>query len=350
MMSSLARLLVSVAFLFALASGGSLGETAQEGQKAEKQTGPTAQRFIQEGIAVELALGSLRKGKEGPAELLEGEEVTVRFRVSDSPTGTALTGLHPGAWIDLRRGDASSGVQECQQKVQSFLQGSLSARPVIDLNTYYVLALNREPNISVIDPLLGFGRSNLYALVPLKGPGEDWVLSGDRQRLFVSLPSANQVAVVDTAAWKVTAYIDAGTKPTRLALQPDGKYLWVGNHGDGVADSASGVTVIEADTLKVAARIPTGAGHHEIAFGADDRHAFVTNREAGTVSVLDVQKLAKVKDLPTGRLPSALAFSPLSRAVYVVQEGDGSILVLDGRRLEISARLEVRPGLRASTR
>ena len=29
-------------------------------------------------------------------------------------------------------------------------------------------------------------------------PGEDWALSPDRRRLFVSLPGSNQIVVVDT--------------------------------------------------------------------------------------------------------------------------------------------------------
>ena len=35
--------------------------------------------------------------------------------------------------------------------------------------------------------------------------------------------------------------------------------------------------------------IPTGKGHHEIAFSGDDRHAFVSNRDDGTVSVIEVK-------------------------------------------------------------
>lgn len=252
------------------------------------------------------------------------------------------------------------------------MQGSLRARPEIDLNTYYILALNREPNISVIDPLLGFGSSKLYTLVLLKNPGEDWVLSRDGKRLFVAMPLANQVAVVDMATWKVVAHVDGGPRPTRLAFQPDEKYLWVGNDSagsieaeasredakarrrEGVGNDAagdakaeSGVTAIDPVELKVVARIRTGAGPHEIAFTDDDRYVFVTNKEGGTLSMIDVQKLAKIKEIQTGPLPTALAFSALSKAIYVVHEGDGAIVVVDGQGHEITTRIQAKPGLRA---
>ena len=81
--------------------------------------------------------------------------------------------------------------------MQAFLQPSFSSRPTLDLNAYFILALNNEPNISVIDPLSGFGGSKLYTLIPLKSPGEDWVLTEDNKRLYVSMPQMNQVAVID---------------------------------------------------------------------------------------------------------------------------------------------------------
>ncbi|MBI2875305.1 MAG: cytochrome D1 [Candidatus Tectomicrobia bacterium] len=310
------------------------------------ESSPEGQRVVREGIAVEFILDPAAERKEKSAEPQEGEDAIVRFKLTDTATGNAMTGLHPSAWMDLQRGDQAPGEKECQQKVQSFMQGSLSARPEIDLNTYYLLALNREPNISVIDPLLGFGSSKLYTLVLLKSPGEDWVLDRDKKRLFVAMPLANQVAVVDTATWKVVSYIDVGPKPNRLAFQPDERYLWVGHVGWGGAKAESGVTVIDTAGLKVAARIPTGAGYHEMAFAGDDRYAFVTNQETGTLSVIDVQTLTKVKDLPTGPRPVALAFSALSQAIYVLHEGEGSIVAVDGRSHKVLARMKARPGLR----
>ncbi|HEY1403448.1 MAG TPA: cytochrome D1 domain-containing protein, partial [Pyrinomonadaceae bacterium] len=253
--------------------------------------------------------------------------------------------LRPAAWIDERaRGTTSTDAKACREKVQSFLTAQLSQRPDIDLNSYYVLALNEEANISVIDPLLGFGTTKLLTVIFLKSPGEDWVMSADRRWLYVSMPLINQVAVVDTATWKVVANIDTGAKPVRVRVQADGKYLWVGT--DGLSDTAAGgVTVIDTATAKVAANITTGAGHHEIAFSPDDRFAFVTNKTDGTLSIVEVGRLAKIKDLKTGASPSSLAFSPLGRAVYVAHEGDGRITVVDAASHAVTATIAAKPGV-----
>ena len=301
------------------------------------------QTYTKEGVSVEFSIEPISSGKTKTTELLAGTEATVRFKVVDANEGKALTNLRPAAWIDQRAGQTPDA-RECREKVRSFLQPSFNKRPNIDLNAYFILALNHEPNISVIDPLFGFGGSKLYTLIGLSSSGEDWVMSADNKRLYVSMPLVNQVAVIDTINWKVIANIDAGVKPTRIALQHDNRYLWVGN--DGATEKDSRVTVIDTVTLKVAAQVKTGLGHHEIAFTDDDSLAFITNKQDGTLSVVDGRKLVPVKDLKVGSSPVAIAFSPLSKAVYVANEGDGTIVVVEGSRLEILARMRTQPGLR----
>lgn len=307
------------------------------------------QRIVREGIAVEFNVAPVASAtaKDKPTEVTEAEDASVSFKVTDTATGTPVTGLNISAWMTLREGERPADADKiCREKVQTFMQGSLRARPDVDLNTYYVLALNKEANISVIDPLLGFGGSKLLTLTLLRSPGDDWVLTSDRKRIFVSMPFVNQVAVVDTTTWKVVNNIDTGVKPTRLALQPDEKYLWVGT--DGLNDTeTSGVSVIDTTELKKVADIQTGAGHHEIAFSLDNRYAFVTNRNASTLSVVDVQKLAKLTDIKTGASPVSMAVSPLSKAVYVVSERDGAMVVVDSQSHKILTRIDARPGLRA---
>lgn len=317
--------------------------SAAHAQQAGGEQPRAPQRFTREGVAVEFTVEPVTRGKG--SELLEGTEATVRFKITDDNAGAALSNLRPAAWLDLRKQAKAPDAKECREKVQSFLQASFSDRPDIDLNTYFILTLNHEPNISVIDPLSGFGSTKLYTLVALAGPGEDWVMSGDKKRLYVSIPLVNQVAIVDTTTWKVLANVAAGMKPARIALQHDEKYLWVGN--DGVEEGEGGVTVIDTTTLKVAAQLNTGTGHHEIAFTDDDRYAFITNKLGGTLSVIDVGKLARVKDLKVGSLPTALAFSTLGKSVYVASEGDGTITVVGGPGHEIVARMKAQPGLRA---
>ena len=299
---------------------------------AQEKSAP--QKMEREGVEVEFTIEPINeRGKS--AELMEAKEAVVRFRIHDKASKTPLSGVKPAVWL-TQRTEGETDATQCREKIQSFLQGSLRSRPDVDLNTYYVLALNDEANISVIDPLLGFGSSKLLTLVLLKSPGEDWAQKTSDEKVFVSMPLANQVAAVDTSTWKVVANIDAGVKPRRVRLQPDERYLWVGNDG--------GVTVIDTTTLKVVGQVATGKGNHELEFSSDSRFAFVTN-EDGTVSIIDIQKLAKVKDLKTGPITS-IAFSKLANALYLANEADGSITVVDTRGQNIATHIQAKPGIK----
>jgi DNA-binding beta-propeller fold protein YncE len=316
-----------------------------EPESSVKQTDATkpldsSQKIVEQGIAIELTIAP---HSEKATRIKAGEDTSVKFKVTDTTTGTPVKGLSLSAWMSLRAGDHVTDPKQCREKIQSYLAGSMRARPEVDLNAYYVLALNKSPDISVIDPLLGFGGSKLLALVMLKSPGEDWVLTRDGERLFVTLPLVNQLAVVDTRTWKITNYIDTGINPTRVALQPDQRYLWIANDGD--KPETSGLTVIDTVTLKVAAQISTGIGQHQIVISNDNRFAFVSNGKSGTVSIIDVRKLEKINDVNVNPNPVSIARSELSKAVYVATEQDGIIVVIDEQSHKVLGRMKAKPGL-----
>src|SRR6185437_3692673 len=284
--------------------------TAVLGQEPAPKKTTQTQKIVEQGIAIEFTAEPLVQNVD---TIRAAEDVNVRFKITDTTTGTPVKGLGLSAWISMREGKATE-LTQCHEKIQSYLTGSMRARPDVDLNSYYILALNKSADISVIDPLLGFGGSKLLTLVMLKSPGEDWLLTPDGELLFVTLPAIDQVAVITTRSWKVISYIDAGTHPTRISTQPDQHYIWVTNDGN---EKEGGVTVIDPATLKVAAKIATGAGEHDIVISSDNRYAFVSNRENGTVSTVDVQKLEKVDDVTVGPGQASMALSELSKAIYV---------------------------------
>src|SRR5215208_4906978 len=335
------RCTLQVAIFWLLLFSG-VANLAQEPAKAVKQEHPQAssQKLVEQGIAIEFTVDPQTPNAN---KVKAAEDANIKFKITDTTTGTPVKGLNVSAWLTLRNGETAPDATRCREKIQSYLTGSMRARPDVDLNSYYILSLNKSPDISVIDPLLGFGGSKLLTLVMMKSPGEDWVLTKDREKLFVTLPLINQVAVIDTRSWKVANYIDTGVKPTSITLQPDQKYVWIGHEGSQPA--ASGVTVIDTGTLKVTAQFPTGAGRHEIVVSSDNRFAFVSNRESKTVSVVDVQKLTKINDVKVGPNPVSLALSELSKAIYAVSETDGFVAVIDAQG-QLLTRIKAKPGSR----
>ena len=322
--------------LFAFFVFSAAATSAQEQPKTTTQT----QKIVEQGVAIEFSAEPLVQNAKS---IRAAEDVNVRFKVTDTTTGTPVKGLGLSAWISLREGDKPTAPAQCREKIQSYLGGSMRARPDVDLNSYYLLALNKSADISVIDPLLGYGGSKLLTLVMMKSPGEDWVLTRDGELLFVTLPLIDQVAVINTRSWKVMNYIDVGMKPTRILVQPDQQYVWVANDGE----KDGGVTVIDIANLKVAAKISTSPGEHEVVISNDNRFAFVSNRKSESVSVVDIRKLAKVSDVKVGNGPISMALSELSKAIYVASEIDGTVTVIDGESQQAIARMQTKPGARS---
>ena len=328
------HLTLSLAALIAAGRAGAAPPNAPPGD---------AGRVVRDGVVVDFSIGP--PGAAPGASLVEGEYADVRFRMTDAASGRAVPGLRPAAWMDMSGvvGGKAGEQRACKDKVALYLQGSVGIRPMVDLNSYYLLVLNQDASVSVIDPVVSMtGNTSLFTTIVLKRPAADWTKGLDQKRLYLSLPKAGEVTVVDAETFKVVATIPAGVEPMRLALQPDGRHLWIGD--DDRSPGKGGVTVLDTETLKVVASIPTGSGHHEIAL-AGDRMAFVTNRDVGTVTAIDAQKLEKVKDIATGPLPISVAWSTLSRSVYVADGKTGVITVIDPTRLEVAARIETQPGL-----
>jgi YVTN family beta-propeller protein len=325
--------LVALTILF-IASGCS--------REAEPEAEQDPNRITREGVNIEF--GVVPVG--GVGKVMAGHWADVTFRVTDASTGEPIKGRYPAAWMDIGEAWEAMGDRpmSCKDRVATYLQGIVGVRPMIDLNSHFLLVMNRDNSISVIDPAVGItGITNLFAQINLSRPGADWVLNDNSKKLFISMPAAGQVALADTESFKVTHEIEAGDTPMRVELQRDQRYLWVGN--DAEDPEKSGVTVIDAQDLEPVTFIQTGAGHHEIAFTDGDRYVFVTNRDGGTVSVIDVQSLEKIADIETGPKPMAVAYSPLGSAIYVTDADTGTITVIDPDTRSIRATIEAEPGL-----
>jgi YVTN family beta-propeller protein len=301
------------------------------------------QTLVRDGVSVQF-----RALPDNTADTVtEGRYATVEFRISDAETATPIKGIYPAVWLDIAKPwddpDAESPVS-CRDRVETYMQGLIGVRPLVDLNSYFVLVLNQDASISVIDPILGVaGITKLYAQINLLAPGAEWAKTVDEKFLFVSMPSEDQVAVVDLTTFKVKNNIDAGDNPVRVALQPDEKYLWVAN-GE-VGSDTGGVSVIDVATEQKVAYIATGGGHHELAFSHDSRFGYVSNRDEGSIAVIDIEKLEKIETIPVGEQVIGIAYSEKSEALYATDGKSGQISVIDATSRSIRKHIDVKPGV-----
>ncbi len=327
------------AFLTAPSPKAAVGEAAI-GRVQPGPSGAFVRRFVRGGTAVEMTLMRASPGADRPtAALRAGDDVAVRLRITDAATSAPITGAKPAAWLTPRGDNEPRDSASLARKIGALLQGSPMVSAELDLNQFYVLALNTDATVTVVDPRFGFGGTKLLALVPLPGNGADWVLSADGNRLFVSIPTANQVAVIDTATWRPSGAVGGLDRPARLVLERDGRHVWT--------TTETGVAVIDAETISLTARFETGAGAHDVAVSDNAAQAFVSNKASRTVSVIDARRFVKKCDLEIGAAPSAICFSAASQAAYVLDERDGVISVIAGDPPSVVRRISVGTGATA---
>jgi len=286
---------------------------------------PPGSEVVKDGLSIALAIDPASAGKDAAAAPREGQPARLQFTVRDAASQEPVKGLHPAVWLD--RQNPQEQDLSCKDRINSYLKSQLTFQPDVNLNSYFVLALNNKASISVIDPINGFGGSKLITRVNLNSPGVDWVLSKDQKTLYVATPLTREVAIIDTDTWKTTAFLPFDAAPTRLALQPDGHYLWVGLEAvDG--KGSAGVSAVDTEKAQVAASIATGKGRHEFAFSADSRTAYASNADDQTVAVIDTAQLTSHQSVKSAARPVALAFSALSQSLYAATE-NGRLLVIN---------------------
>jgi hypothetical protein len=333
------------------------------GAEAAAEAGPAAALVLSgTGTAVSdgtrLTMSVQPQSQDGRSEL--------QLVLTQASTGTPLRSPSPPlVWADLQRTSAPPGQEapSCEDKARVFSRGQLGAGPDVDLNSYHLVTLNDDASLSVIDPLVNVGgMSQLYAMPLLSAPGEDWVQSRDGRRLFVTLPAAGKVAVIDTGSFRVLEEVDAGPSPTSISLHPSGDQLWVVN--DPGEAGVGGVTVLATDDLRRVTTLTTGTGPLRPVFPGQDREpeppehaghtapgaatgavgqgqgsAVVAHRD-GTVAVLDTGTTELVHQTRLDGRITDLVDAPGSGRLYAALAGDDATVALDAATHRVVGRVD----------
>jgi hypothetical protein len=113
-----------------------------------------ANRITREGVIVEFLTKPTSADRD---KVVASDWADVTFRITDASTGEPIKGRYPAAWMDLAETWKARGekVMSCDGRVKTYLQGIVGVRPMIDLNSHFLLVLNADASISVIDPAVG---------------------------------------------------------------------------------------------------------------------------------------------------------------------------------------------------
>lgn len=144
--------------------------------------------------------------------------------------------------------------------------------------------------------------------------------TADGRKLLASCEFGNRMAVIDVAKHTVLGSVPltevSNGMPQDVKLSPDGMVFYVADM------MANGIYVIDASTFQILGFQATGKGAHGLYVSRDSTRMFVTNRDGGSITVIDLatRKPAATWVIPGGGSPDMGNIS-----------ADGTVLWLSGR-------------------
>jgi YVTN family beta-propeller protein len=178
-----------------------------------------------------------------------------------------------------------------------------------------IVVAERLGRLDFVDPQT----LRLQHSLPVRCRGIDHAdFSADGRYALFSCEFSGQLVKVDIATERVVGYLSLpkGSMPQDVKLSPDGKVFYV-------ADMAhNGVWLIDGARLRTIGFRHTGKGAHGLYVSRDSRFLYVTNRDEGSVSLLDLRTRRVVRKwrIPGGGSPDMGGVS-----------ADGKVLWLSGR-------------------
>jgi YVTN family beta-propeller protein len=128
--------------------------------------------------------------------------------------------------------------------------------------------------------------------------------------------------------------------PQDVKLAPDGKIFYVADM------SADGVWLVDGDSFKVVGFVATGAGAHGLYPSRDASTLYVSNRSAGTISLLSfaTRKVTATWRLPGGGSPDMGGLSADGKILWLSGRYHGQVYAIDTRTGRLLARIPVGAG------
>ncbi|MFP4093635.1 MAG: glutaminyl-peptide cyclotransferase [Cyclobacteriaceae bacterium] len=177
----------------------------------------------------------------------------------------------------------------------------------------------------------------LLRVLPGGSDPEQFDISPDGTKLFVSNEDADMASIVDIPSGKVIKSVDVGREPEGVKVSPDGSVFYVTGETD------HNITVVDAESGEVKADIKVGKRPRDVIFNDEGTYAFVSGETDGTISVIDVAENEVISSiaLPEKSRPMGQVLSPDNRKLYVANGRAKTVLEIDLATQKVSRSVEV---------
>lgn len=146
-----------------------------------------------------------------------------------------------------------------------------------------------------------------------------------REYAYVTNGESNTVAVLDMVNLRVDRVLRVGSQPTGIADNPTRNEVYAVNTSPDAANGS--VSVIEAESNRVAATIPVRRLPYFISVDAQGKRAYVANSGSNNVSAIDLDSRREIAVVGSGEQPGLVRISPDSRTLVVTNRGGNSVSI-----------------------
>jgi YVTN family beta-propeller protein len=199
-----------------------------------------------------------------------------------------------------------------------------------------IVMAERRNRIDVLDPQTMELRRSVS--VPCEGVNHA-DFSADGSYFLATCEFSGDVLKYDTESMELLGRLNlgAGSMPQDVRLGPDGRTFYVAALND------AGLVTIDGATMRATGVIHTGAGAHGIHPSRDGKLLYVSNRDAGSVSVVDpaLGRSVATWTIPGGGSPDMGGVSADGKQLWLSGRDDDEVYVFDTSDGHLLARIPV---------
>lgn len=155
--------------------------------------------------------------------------------------------------------------------------------------------------------------------------------------VYASLQDSDELLAIDLATQTPRWKVKVGKLPADIFLTADDRVLLVGLTGDRFVEAYD----VSGPQPRLIKRIPTGEGAHAFRAKGDQRHVFVSNRVANTISLIDTQALAVVAEYPAPGGPDCMELLADGRTLLVSSRWIRKLTFIDTEKRQVVRQVEV---------
>jgi YVTN family beta-propeller protein len=206
---------------------------------------------------------------------------------------------------------------------------------------YAIVVAERLQRLDFRDP--GTMRLVASLSVPMCRGVDHMDFSADGRYAFASCEFSGRMIEIDLRTRRVIHTLVLGdglTSPQDVKLAPDGRLLYVADQLTG------GLWEIDPSTFRVTGFLRTGAGAHGLYPSRNARVLYVSNRSAGTISIVSFgsRRVIHTWRLPPPASPDMGGVSADGRTLWLSGRYNAEVYAIDTRSGKLRARIPVGEG------